>query len=77
MNGSAEPGNGTPDPAAVQRRLRRLEVQVEALNDAVDALARGLGEASDTEPPGSHVAEAGRRARELLLLAKSVSHEQS
>ncbi len=76
MSGSAETGSGTPVPATVEQRLRGLEMQVEALTDAVDALARGLGEAPDAEPLGGHAAEAGRRARELLLLAKSASPER-
>ncbi len=76
MNGSAGTASGRPDPGTVEQRLRGLEMQVEALTDAVDARARGLGEAPDAEPLGSHAAEAGRRARELLLLAKSVSPER-
>ena len=56
--------------AAVERRMRLLETRVEAIAEAVEVLARGL-EGSPTAEPVSHPAsEAGRRAHELLLVAK-------
>lgn len=73
MNGAAEPGSNA-ERAGVEVRLRLLEAQVEALNDAVEELARGLGDVSGAEPL-MHAAEAGRRAHELLLLARSAPQE--
>jgi hypothetical protein len=75
MNEPAGPGSD-PGQAQVEERLRRLQAQVEALNDAVEELARGLGEGPAAEP-FSHAAEAGRRAHELLLLARSTPREQA
>lgn len=63
--------------APVEERLRCLEAQVEALNDAVEELARGLGDRPAAAEPFIHAAEAGRRAHELLLLAKSAPQEQA
>lgn len=56
--------------AAVERRIRRLEAQVEALTEAVEALAQGLAGSPMAEPGVTNPAEAARRAHELLLLAK-------
>lgn len=53
--------------------MRRLEVQVEALMEAVEVLAHGLEDGPAAEPQRVSTAEAARRAHELLLLAKSVS----
>ena len=75
MNEAAEPGSDAKR-AGVEERLRHLEAQVEALNDAVEELARGLGDGSAAEPL-IHAAEAGRRAHELLLLARSARPEPS
>jgi hypothetical protein len=51
--------------------VRRLEARVDALIEAVEVLARGLeGGGPMAEPGDRKPAEAGRRARELLLLAK-------
>ncbi|HEX6932214.1 MAG TPA: hypothetical protein VF162_08735 [Streptosporangiaceae bacterium] len=74
MNEGADPGSDA-GRAGVEERLRHLEVQVAALNDAVEELARGLGDGSATEPL-IRAAEAGRRAHELLLLARSAPHER-
>lgn len=74
MNGPAGPGSDA-ERAPVEERLRSLEVQVEALNDAVEELARGLGDGLAAEPL-LHAAEAGRRAHEFLLLARSASRER-
>jgi hypothetical protein len=75
MNGPAGPG-GDAERARVEERLRCLEAQVEALNDAVEELARGLGDGSAAEPL-IHAAVAGRRAHELLLFARSAPREQA
>lgn len=75
MNGSAGRGSDA-ERAQVEERLRCLEAQVEALNDAVEELARGLGDGPAGEP-FIHAAEAGRRAHELLLLARSAPREQA
>jgi cystathionine beta-lyase/cystathionine gamma-synthase len=56
--------------AAVERRLRLLETRVEAIAEAVDVLARGLEGSPTAEPVNHPASEAGRRAHELLLLAK-------
>jgi len=74
MNGAAGAGTDA-GRAGVEERLRYLEAQVEALNDAVEELARGLGDGPAAEPL-RHAAEAGRRAHELLLLAKSGERER-
>jgi hypothetical protein len=74
MNGAAVPGSHA-ERAGVEERVRRLEAQVEALNDAVEELAKGLGDGPAAEPL-IHAADAGRRAHELLLLAKSAPRER-
>jgi hypothetical protein len=76
MSGPAGPGRDA-ERAQVEERLRRLEAQVEALNDAVEELARGLGDRPAAAEPFIHAAEAGRRAHELLLLARSAPREQA
>jgi hypothetical protein len=60
------------DPAvrAVAEGVRRLEARVDALTEAVEVLARGLEQGPMAEPGDRKPAEAARRARELLLLAK-------
>jgi hypothetical protein len=75
MSGPAGPGRDA-GRAQVEERLRRLEAQVEALNDAVEELARGLGDRPAAAEPFTHAAEAGRRAHELLLLARSAPRER-
>jgi CBS domain-containing protein len=60
---------------SVEERLLRLEAQVDALTDAVEELARGLGD-GPTADPLAHAAQAGRRAHELLLLARSASQKR-
>ena len=50
--------------------VRRLEARVDALTEAVEVLARGLEDGPMAEPGDTNPAEAARRARELLLLAK-------
>jgi hypothetical protein len=76
MSGPAGPGRDA-ERAQIEERLRRLEAQVEALNDAVEELARGLGDRPAAAEPFIHAAEAGRRAHELLLLARSAPREQA
>jgi hypothetical protein len=56
--------------------LQRLEVQVEALMEAVGVLARALEGRPAAEPQSVNVEEAARRAHEFLLLAKSVSGQR-
>lgn len=51
--------------------LRQLEARVDALIDAVEVLARGLENGPMAAPEDFRPGEAARRARELLLLAKS------
>ena len=60
------------DPAvrAAVQEVRRLEARVDALTEAVEVLARGLEDGPMAEPGDKNPAEAARRARELLLLAK-------
>lgn len=76
MSGSAEPANDPAGRADAEERLRRLEVQVEALMDAVEALARGLEDGPAAEPGSMNAEHAARRAHELLLLAKAISRSQ-
>ena len=57
--------------AAIERRMRLLETRVEAIAEAVEVLARGLEGSPMAEPEDFRPEEAARRARELLLLAKS------
>ena len=51
--------------------MRQLEAEMEALIEAVEVLARGLEGGPMAEPRNKNAEEAGRRAHELLLLAKS------
>lgn len=76
MNGSAESGNGPAGRADTDERLQRLEVQVEAVMDALEVLAHGLEDGPAAEPGSMSAEHAARRAHELLLLAKSVSRPQ-
>jgi hypothetical protein len=55
---------------ALERRVRRLEAQVETLADAIEILARGLETGPLTEPEGDRAGDAAREARELLLLVR-------
>lgn len=71
MNTPAETGV-SPDTGTMEERVRRLEVQADALAEAIEVLARGLEGGPMAEPRNSHVEEAARRAHELLLLARSV-----
>src|SRR5208282_133032 len=70
MNRSAESGPGSTS-MTVEARVRRLEVQVERLTEAIEVLAHGLEGGPMAEPRNHHTEEAARRAHELLLLAKS------
>lgn len=76
MNGSAESGHHNPGGATVEERLQRLEVQVEALMEAVSMLAHGLEHRPTAEPQSTETEEAARRAHEFLLLARSASRQQ-
>ena len=70
MNMSADSpsaGNGT---TGLTERVRRLEGQMAALTEALEALTRGLESSPVAGPPNRHIEEAARRAHELLLLAK-------
>lgn len=75
MNGSADAASG--GPATVDDRVRTLEVQVDALTEAVEVLARGLEDGPLAEPSDRHAQEAARRTHELLLLAKSAATGRS
>jgi hypothetical protein len=74
MNGPSGPKSDAGQTPG-EERLRRLEAQVEALSDAVEELARGLSDGPAAEP-FIHAAEAGRRAHELLVLARSAPRER-
>jgi hypothetical protein len=76
MDISAAPGGDTPGRASSEERLQRLEVQVEALMEAVGVLARALEGGPAPEPQSVNTEEAARRAHEFLLLAKSVSGQR-
>lgn len=76
MDVSAAPGGDTPGRASSEDRLQRLEVQVEALMEAVGVLARALEGGPAAEPQSVNIEEAARRAHEFLLLAKSVSGQR-
>lgn len=76
MSGSAESGNDPSGRVVTGERLQRLEVQVEALMDAVEALAHGLEDGPAAEPGSMNAEHAARRAHEFLLLAKSVSRQR-
>jgi hypothetical protein len=56
--------------AAIDKRVRLLEVRVEAIAEAVEVLARGLAGGPMAEPEDGRPGEAARRARELLLLTR-------
>jgi len=56
--------------------MHRLEVQADALAEAIEVLARGLAGGPMAEPRNRHAEEAARRAHELLLLARSVPPER-
>jgi hypothetical protein len=75
MSGSAESGNNPSGRADTEERLYRLEVQVGALMDAVEALAHGLEDGPTAEPGSMNAEHAARRAHELLLLAMSASRD--
>jgi hypothetical protein len=60
-----------PVPSTAPAELRQLEARLDALVDAVEVLARGLEDGPMAEPDDKKPGEAARRARELLLLAKS------
>lgn len=55
-------------PADLEKRVTRLEARTEAVAEAIRSLARGLEEGPLTEPGERTVAEAARRAHELLLI---------
>ena len=76
MDVSAAPGGDTPGRALSEERLQRLEVQVEALMEAVGVLARALEGGPAPELQSVNTEEAARRAHELLLLAKSASGQR-
>ncbi|ELB91089.1 MULTISPECIES: DUF2267 domain-containing protein [unclassified Rhodococcus (in: high G+C Gram-positive bacteria)] len=67
--------NGTPTPAAAPRssaehlRLNALEDRLQALTDAVSALAHGLEELPTEEPAGSRAARAAQEAHRILMVA--------
>ncbi len=71
MSTPAETGD-SPDTVTMEERVHRLEVQADALAEAIGVLARGLEGGPMAEPRNRHVEEAARRAHELLLLARSV-----
>jgi exonuclease VII small subunit len=59
--------------AALEERVRRLEVRTAALADALRALVGGLEDNPLAEPGEKSAAEAARRAHELLLAAEAGS----
>jgi len=63
--------SGSAAVADIERRVRLLEARVEAVAEAVEVLARGLEDGPMAEPVDHPAGEAARRARELLLLAKT------
>ena len=71
MNTPAETG-GSPGTATMEERVHRLEVQADALAEAIEVLTRGLEGGPMAEPRNRHAEEAARRAHELLILARSV-----
>lgn len=60
----------------LEERLQRLEVQVEALMEAVGVLARAIEGGPAPEPQSVNTEEAARRAHDFLLVAKSVSGQR-
>jgi hypothetical protein len=77
MNTAAQPPPAGAGESALEERVRRLEAQMEALAEAVEALARGLENGPMAEPRNRHTEEAARRAHELLLLAKPAPPAQA
>jgi hypothetical protein len=71
MNTPAETG-GSPGTVTMEERVHRLEVQADALADAIEVLTRGLEGGPMAEPRNRRAEQAARRARELLLLARSI-----
>ena len=55
----------------MEERMHRLQVQADALAEAIEVLARGLAGGPIAEPRNRQTEEAARRAHELLLLARS------
>jgi hypothetical protein len=60
----------------VEERFQRIEVQLEALMEAVGVLAHGLEGRPTADPLSSNTEEAARQAHEFLLLAKSASRQR-
>ncbi|MCO5995592.1 hypothetical protein [Actinoallomurus rhizosphaericola] len=54
--------------ADLEKRVARLETRTEAVAEAIRSLAHGLEEGPLAEPGERTVAEAARRAYELLLI---------
>jgi hypothetical protein len=71
MRHTREPAEPDPVASAALTELRQLEARVDALIEAVEVLARGLEIGPLAAPDDFKPGEAARRARELLLLAKS------
>ena len=74
MNGCAESGHDTSGRAVAKERLQRLEVQVEALIEAVRALVHGLKHGKAAEPGSMNAEHAARRAHRVP--APSVSRQR-
>lgn len=75
MNSPAEsPGGGAA--SVLEQRVGRLEGQMGALIEAVEALARGFEDAPmAAERSDADEERAARRAHELLLLVKAARQE--
>ncbi|HEX9354462.1 MAG TPA: hypothetical protein VF933_11690 [Streptosporangiaceae bacterium] len=66
----SEQSSPEPPAVALDERVRVLEERMTALADAVRVLARGLEDIPIVEAGQRPVAEAARRAYELLLVAE-------
>jgi hypothetical protein len=65
------PDTSADAPAPLEERVRRLEGRLDALAEAIEALAHGLENGPMADPRDRTVERAARRAYELALLARS------
>ncbi|TNC20470.1 DUF2267 domain-containing protein [Amycolatopsis alkalitolerans] len=69
LRGELEGETPAPPPRATSERLRinALEDRVQALTEAVGALARGLEQLPDSEPAADRTAKAAQEAHRILM----------
>jgi len=70
MNQADRPESREPSMTALEERVHHLESRVATLADALRLLAHGLEEGPMSGPGGQPVADAARKAYDLLLAAE-------